>query len=438
MYYFIGIKGTGMAALASILFDSGQEVSGSDMPKHFFTETALVERNITINEFSPDNIKDNMTVIIGNAFDEDFPEVKAARNNKTCRCYRYHEFLGQFLNNYHSICIAGSHGKTTTTGMAASMLGNHHEIGYLIGDGTGYCSKEADDFILEADEFRRHFIAYHPDIAVITNIDWDHVDYFLTNEDYVSSYQEFVNQTKKAVIAWGEDPYTRTLNYPKEVYFYGTEDNDDIQAINIEETTTHMQFDVLFKGEMFGHFDFPFVGHHLLLNSLSVIGIGILKGMSSEEIEEGLANFKGVKRRFVIEEEGDNVFIDDYAHHPTEVKITLEAARLRYPDRKIIAIFKPHRTGRVKHFAQEFADALKIADEVGLCEFTSIDDLDPNAEIDITYLQDFIENSYVFHETDEDALLLAKFAPAVYVFMSSKDIYPFKEKLKILLKVSVY
>jgi len=432
VYHFIGIKGTGMAALACILHDSGAEVEGSDQSRHFFTEEPLIERNITITEFSPDNIRDNTTVIIGNAFLEDFPEVIAARNNPTVTCYRYHQFLGKLLENYHSIGVSGSHGKTTTTGMCAAMLGHKHKIGYLIGDGTGYLDPEATDFILEADEFRNHFLAYHPDYAIITNMDWDHVDFFKTNEEYINAYKNYVRQVRKAVIAWGEDPYTRELEADVPIYYYGERDNDDIQAVNIVETTERMSFDVLFKDELFGHFDLPFVGHHLLLNSLSVIGVGILKGLDSEEIEEGLSSFKGVKRRFKIETYGDNVYIDDYAHHPTEVKITLEAARKRYPDRKIVAIFKPHRTGRVYHFVNEFASALKLADEIGVCEFTSIDDYDNGADIDITYLADHIEGSYVFHETDEDTRILAGFAPAVYVFMSSKDIYPFKEKLKNL------
>ncbi len=432
MYHFIGIKGTGMAALASILHDSGEQVQGSDLPKHFFTEEPLVERNIPIMDFSPDNIKDGMTVIIGNAFLEDFPEVIAARNNKTCTCYRYHQFLGEFLKNYHSICVAGSHGKTTTTGMCSAMLGYNGPIGYLIGDGTGYLDKNTSDFVLESDEFRRHFLAYHPDYAIITNIDWDHVDYFKTNEDYIYSYQQFVDQTSKAVVAWGEDPYTRTLNYKTDVYFYGTEDNDDVQAVNVKETNEGMSFDLLFKKEPRGHYDLPFVGHHLLLNSLAVITVGILKGLTSEQIEAGLSSFGGVKRRFKIEENGENIYIDDYAHHPTEVKITLEAARMRYPGRKIVAIFKPHRTGRVYHFVNEFASALKIADEIGVCEFTSIDDFDPDADIKIQYLADHIEGSHVFHETDEDAQILAAMAPAVYVFMSSKDIYPFAAKLKAI------
>ncbi len=432
MYYFIGIKGTGMSALACILHDAGNEVVGSDLPKHFFTEQPLIDRNIPIYDFSKDNIKDDMIVIIGNAFLEDFEEVVAARNNPTCTCYRYHEFLGHFLHDYHSICIAGSHGKTTTTGLAAAMLGYNEPIGYLIGDGTGYLNPEAKDFVLESDEFRRHFLAYEPDYAVITNIDWDHVDYFKTNEDYVYSYQQFVDKSKKAVIAWGQDPYTRTLKTSVPVYYYGEKDNDDVQAINIVEDTDRMSFDVLFKGELFGHFELPFVGHHLLLNSLAVITIGILKGYSSQNIEAGLKTFEGVKRRFKIEENGENIYIDDYAHHPTEVKITLQAVRLRYPDKKIVAIFKPHRTGRVYHFAEDFAAALSLADEVGVCEFTSIDDYDPEADIKIDYLANFIENAHVFHESDEDAKVLKEMGPAVYVFMSSKDIYPFKEKLKDL------
>ena len=116
-YYFIGIKGTGMAALACMLHDLGNDVSGSDLAKHFFTEDELRKREIPLFEFSPDNIPDHASVVIGNAFLEDFPEVIAARNNPTCTCMRYHEFVGSFLKPYHLIAIAGSHGKTTTTGM---------------------------------------------------------------------------------------------------------------------------------------------------------------------------------------------------------------------------------------------------------------------------------------------------------------------------------
>lgn len=432
MIFFIGIKGTGMAALACILHDAGYEVCGSDQERHFFTEQPLIDRGIPIYPFDPANIRDGMTVIIGNAFLEDHPEVQAARANPSCVCYRYHQFLGEFLKQYHTIAVAGSHGKTTTTGMLAAMLGHDHPIGYLIGDGTGHFAQGAQDFVVEADEFRNHFLAYHPDIAVITNMDWDHVDFFRTNEEYCAAYQNFVSQTKKAVIAWGEDPFTRHLKADIPIYYYGEKADDDIRAVNIAETSSAMRFDVEFQGAPYGHFELALVGHHLLLNSLAAIGVAIVKGMSAAQAQAGLNTFHGVKRRFVVEQCGSNIYVDDYAHHPTEVKITLQAARRRWPDRRIVAVFKPHRTGRVKHFVQEFADALAIADVVGLCEFTSIDDQDPEAPIDITYLADRIPGSYVFHETEEDARVLDGFAPAVYVFMSSKDIYPFKEKLKAL------
>ncbi|MBQ1567901.1 MAG: UDP-N-acetylmuramate--alanine ligase, partial [Erysipelotrichaceae bacterium] len=176
MYYFIGIKGTGMASLAVMLHDLGNEVCGSDQPKHFFTEDELVKRNITILPFDENNIKPEYTVIIGNAFLEDFPEVIRAR--KLCRCYRYHEFLGELMKNYKSISICGSHGKTTTTTMAKTVVGRFKNTGYLIGDGEGYLSKDSEYLCVESDEFRRHFISYYPEYAIITNIEIDHVDYF--------------------------------------------------------------------------------------------------------------------------------------------------------------------------------------------------------------------------------------------------------------------
>ena len=430
MYFFIGIKGTGMASLATILYDMGYEVSGSDIERHFFTEEQLVKRNIPIYPFSASNIKDGMTVIIGNAFSDDFEEAKAALENPTVTCYRYHVFLGEFIKNYHSICVAGSHGKTTTTTMMSQMLDSVYPTGYVIGDGTGHVTKESRYFVLEACEYRRHFLAYHPDYALITNVEIDHVDYFKDEEDYGRAYEEFARQVKKQVVVFGDDPRARKLSFPDTVIWYGVEDGNDVQAINIVETSTDMSFDVMVRGSFFGHFELPLVGRHLLWNALGVITVGMLEGMDPKQIEAGLCRFTGAKRRFVIEEYKGDIYIDDYAHHPTEVSVTLDSVRMRYPNRKIVALFKPHRASRVRYFVQEFADALSKADVVGVCDFTSIDDFDDGTDIKITYLTDRIKDCYVFHETDEEAKLLASMSPCVYVFMSSKDIYPFKEKVK--------
>jgi UDP-N-acetylmuramate--alanine ligase len=423
-YYFIGIKGTGMSSLACMLHDIGYKVSGSDLEKHFFTEEGLRSRNIPIYPFNPDNIHDNMHIIIGNAFLDDFPEVQAAHANKTCVCARYHEFLGTFLKKYHLISIAGSHGKTTTTGMLASVMQEFDNTGWLIGDGTGHLEKDTKYFCLESDEFRRHFLAYYPEYAIITNVDIDHVDYFKDKADYRSAYEEFLTHVSKAAVVWGEDPETRKLNFGNiKHYWYGEKDNDDIQAVNVDERSDGMDFDVLFEGKKFAHFSLPLVGHHLLLNSLAVIGICMLEGIPADMIEKGLSSFHGVKRRFVVEHHGYSIYIDDYAHHPTEVGVTIDTARKRFPDYKLVAIFKPHRASRVKYFGDDFAKQLKKADKVYLCDFTSIDDKQDGTDIDITYLQKKIPGSVVISEDDKGADVLAKERPACFLFMSSKDIY---------------
>lgn len=431
VYYFIGIKGTGMASLACMLSDLGYTVCGSDLSKHFFTEDVLVERNIPIYEFNPANIQDNMHIIVGNAFLDDFPEVIAARNNPTCIVERYHEFLGTFLKKYKVVAIAGSHGKTTTTGMLSGVMKEFGNTGWLIGDGTGHLSQDTEYFCLEACEFRRHFLAYYPEYAIITNVDIDHVDYFKDEADYRSAYEQFIPHVSKAVVVFGEDEQARMMDFSgKKHYWYGLEENDDIQAVNVDERMDGMDFDVLFEGKTFAHFSLPFVGHHLLLNSLAVIGICILEGVPAEKIEKGLSSFHGEKRRFAVEYHKDSVFVDDYAHHPTEVGVTIDTARKRFPDKKLVAIFKPHRASRVLYFADDFARQLEKADEVFLCDFTSIDDKQDGTDIDITYLQKKIPGSRILSEDQKGAEVLAEEEPACYLFMSSKDIYGLAQLVK--------
>ena len=423
MYYFIGIKGTGMASLAVMLHDLGNQVTGSDLEKHFFTEDELVKRGIKILPFNPDNIKDNYTVIIGNAFLEDFEEVKAARRNKTCTCYRYHEFLGKLMDDYITATVSGSHGKTTTTTMLKTVFSAFFKTGYLIGDGEGYLDKECEYLCVEADEFRRHFLEYHPYYAIINNIEIDHVDYFKDENDYFDSYQEFVNNVKKLVVYNGDDPWCRKLDIKVNKLSYGFSKDNDYTAENIVSKDGKTSFDLVRKGEFVHHYCLPFVGNHLVLDALGVLALGDYLKLDHERMEEAFKDYQGPKRRYVVEEYEGSILIDDYAHHPTEVKVTLEASRLRYPDRKIVAVFKPHRASRVKYFVDEFADALKKADEIYLLDFTSIDDTQDGTSIDITYLQERLPGSKILSEDEKGARELASNGRAVYVFMSSKDIY---------------
>lgn len=429
-YYFVGIKGTGMASLATIMHGLGNEVYGSDIPKHFFPEDRLRELHIPIYDFLEAPIAEGTTIIVGNAFLEDHEEVQRVRTFENVEILRYHEFLGKLMHQYRSIAVSGSHGKTTTTTLLKDMLQESTTAGYLIGDGQGHVGGADEYFAVEACEYRHHFLAYHPAVAIMTNFEIDHVDYFKSNEEYLQAFEEFAKNVQELVIAWGDDVNYSSLDLGPKVWTYGFGDGNTLQALITKETSQYTEFDVLFEGKKVYCFHLPLVGHHLILDALSVIGVGIYEGIAYIDIEKGLQNFKGAKRRYVVEDEGANVFIDDYAHHPTEVKVTLEATRKRFPNHKVVAIFKPHRVGRVFKFGDEFASALSIADEVALCPFTSIDDQEDGIDIDITYLQDKIPRSIIVEEIEEDIDALASFAPAVFVFMSSKDIYDLKDAVK--------
>ncbi|MBQ1477857.1 MAG: UDP-N-acetylmuramate--alanine ligase [Erysipelotrichaceae bacterium] len=430
MYYFIGIKGTGMAALAAMLHDLGNEVCGSDLEKHFFTEDDLIKRGIEIYPFSKDNIPDNATIIIGNAFLEDFEEVKAARANPTCTCYRYHEFLGKFLEGYTSVAIAGSHGKTTTTTMAKTVIGAFKNTAYLIGDGEGHVEEDSEYFCFEADEFRRHFAKYYPDYAIINNIEIDHVDYFRDEDDYFNAYQEFVGNVKGAVFYNGDDEWCRKLTFSTPAFSFGFSKDNDFYIDNLEESERGSSFDLCFKGSTLFRYHLGFVGTHLLYDALGVISLATTLTFDPMKIEAALNRYVGPKRRYVVEHYKDSIFVDDYAHHPTEVKVTIEATKKRFPDREVVAIFKPHRASRVKYFVQDFADALSLADKVYLLDFTSIDDKQDGTDIDIHYLAERLEGSVVLPEDEEGAKILSAHKGAVYLFMSSKDIYNIAEMTK--------
>jgi len=430
MIYFIGIKGSGMASLACMLHDIGYEVSGSDIEKHIFTEDELHKRNIPIYPFNSKKLEDKWTVVVGNAFLDSFEEVIQARSNPTITVVRYHDFLGNLLSKYTSIAVSGSHGKTTTTSMVASMLTPFKKVGYLIGDGNGRLHQEDEYLVIEACEYRRHFLSYFPNIAIITNVDIDHIDYFKDDEDYQRAFEQFLDNVKDTLIIYGDDEKTRQLKPTVSTIWYGFNEDNDLRATNLVDHQDKVEFDVIFNNQNLGHVILPFVGEHMILNSLASIAVGLILSLDLDSIIEGLATFEGAKRRFVIEEIGENVFVDDYAHHPTEIEMTLKAARTRYKDRKIVAIFKPHRVSRLFRFAQAFADALSLADHVALCDFNSIDDFEEGYDIDIKYLQNKIENSFVVSEDENGAKTLAAFQPAVFVFMSSKDIYVLSDELK--------
>lgn len=430
IYHFVGIKGSGMSALALIMHDKGFKVQGSDIDKYFFTQTNLEDAQIPIMTFNKDNIQKGQIIIAGNAFPDTHEEIVAAKE-LGLEIVRYHKFLGALINNYTSIAITGSHGKTSTTGLLSHVMGNIEDTSYLIGDGTGHGVPDADFFVLEACEYRRHFLAYKPDYAIITNVDFDHPDYFTSLEDVFDAFQTLSNQVKKAIIACGDDEQLQQLQANVPILYYGFEDNNDFQAKNLTRSTTGSSFDVYIRNEFFGHFDIPTFGKHNVLNALSVIAICQYENIDIEKVKENLMTFKGVKRRFTEKIVEDMTIIDDYAHHPAEIKATIDSARQKYPDKEIIAVFQPHTFTRTVALLSEFAEALNLADSVYLCDiFGSAREEQGSVKIDDLAAK--IEGGAPIL-TEENVSPLLNHHDAVAIFMGAGDVQKFEQAYETLL-----
>lgn len=428
MYHFIGIKGSGMSALAQIMHELGYEVQGSDLEKHFFTQIGLEEKGIKILPYDSANIKEDMKIIRGASIKDDHVEIIRA-NELGLNIYSYSEMLGSLTRIYRTICVAGCHGKTTTTSMCAHVFDELKGANYLIGDGTGKAKKDNELFIIEACEYQRHFLEYTPYYAIITNIDLDHVDYFKDIDDVIDAYRSYANNATKMVIACGDDPYTHFLELNKPIFYYGLDDDNDIIAKNVEYKEDGISFEVFVEDNYYGFFDLPIYGKHMLLDALACISICYYERMDAKEVLKSLKNFKGAKRRFTEKIVNDTIIIDDYAHHPNEVKSTIRAVRQKYPDKKIITIFQPHTFSRTKEFHHQLAEALNSAD------YSYVMAIHPSREKQEDY--DGITSKIIIDELtngesisiDEYQKLL-KYKGSVILFMSPNDISKLEDDLE--------
>lgn len=366
-YHFIGIKGSGMSSLAQIAYDMGHEVQGSDEETYFFTQEKLEQRNIPMYGYNVENIKEGFEVILGNAFDETHIEYRAAKE-LGLKIYTYSQFLGKLLDEIPSIAVTGAHGKTTTSTMVSNIFKHNFVTSYLIGDGTGHGEKNSDYIVAEACEYYRHFLAYHPNYAIVTNIDFDHPDYFNDEHDMFDAFQSFVNQVKDTVVICGDDHLASQLKpSTAKVVTYGFNEGNDYQIKNVKTTSENSEFDVYKNSELLGTFTMAVFGLHDISNATSAIALADICGLSTDEIQQSLGSYHHAERRFTEYKVGTNVVVDDYAHHPSEIKATIDSARRKYSDKQIIAIFQPHTYTRTAKFLNEFAESLLTADKVFLC-----------------------------------------------------------------------
>ena len=429
-YYFVGIKGTGMAALARVLNDLGNHVEGSDITKETFTQAPLEKAGIQIQEFDPANLKKGMIVVQGNAFDDDHPEIVRAKE-LGLTIQTYPQTVEQVIESNTSVGIAGAHGKTSTTGLLSHVLSNVEPTSYLIGDGVGHGNPDSRFFVFEADEYRDHFLAYHPDYAIMTNIDFDHPDYFKDINDVRASFEQYGQQVKKGIFDWGDDPNLRQLKVDVPVYYYGTNPHDDFRAENIVRTPAGSTYDAYYRDQKLGTFTIHLYGEHSVLNSLAVVAVAYMEHVDLTAIQKELANFTGVKRRFSESKLGDMTIIDDYAHHPSEINATIDAARQKYPDKELVVVFQPHTYSRLQAYLKEFGQALSKADQTFVTPiFGSI--RENTGHVSSADLEQLIPGSEDIDMQTMNKLL--NYHHAVVVFMGAGDIEKYEDEYARLLK----
>ena len=387
-YFLAGIKGSGMTSLACILKDMGHDVSGSDVDDIYFTDAKLDEKKIKVYSFGKQNIDNTIDyLILGNAFSEELEEVVYAKKNNI-KVIRYFDFIAKLAKEYNSIAIAGTNGKTTTTGLASSMLKDQSMI-YLIGDGTGVGTVDAKYFLFEACEYKNTFHNYFSKIGLINNIELDHPDFFTSIEHVLETYQGFADQCEKLVINV-DDLNCQKITHNNIVSFGVDNPNADVVMKNIVKSRDGFSFDLSINNEEIENLFLPFQGDHMIYNSLASITISYAMGLDLINSIKNLSTFSGTSRRFQIEVLDKNkniILVDDYAHHPTAIEYTISAIKQKYPNYKVSVIFQPHTYSRTKTFLEEFAKSLLPADNIYLADiFGSV--REQKCEFDVNILVD--------------------------------------------------
>ncbi|KXT78200.1 UDP-N-acetylmuramate--L-alanine ligase [Streptococcus sp. DD13] len=431
-YHFIGIKGSGMSALALLLHQMGYPVQGSDVEKYYFTQRGLEQAGISILPFDTKNISKDVNIIAGNAFRPDNNVEIASAEEQGLSYQRYHEFLGEFMKGFTSFGVAGAHGKTSTTGLLAHVLHNITDTSYLIGDGTGRGSAQAQYFVFEADEYERHFKPYHPEYSIITNIDFDHPDYFTGIDDVFNAFNDYAKQVTKGLFVYGEDSYLREIQSSAPIFYYGFGEDNDFIAYDVRPSTKGSTFRIRHDEKELGEFHIPTFGRHNVMNATAVIATLYTEGFDLQLVREHLQTFAGVKRRFTEKIVNGTVIIDDFAHHPTEISATIDAARQKYPSKEIVAVFQPHTFTRTIALLDEFAEALEAADAVYVAEiYGSAREVD-KGEVRSADLVAKVSKAGGLISLENVSPLLDH-DNAVYVFMGAGDIQSYEYAFEQLL-----
>jgi UDP-N-acetylmuramate--alanine ligase len=371
--HFVGIAGAGMSALAELLVRRGVAVTGCDANPAAADDLRALGVDVLAGH-DPAHVEGARAVVVTSAVRRDHPELERAIT-LGIPVIRRAEALAEAISAGETVGIAGTHGKTTTTVLTtevlrAAGLDPTGLAGGRVGSWSGNYHRGAERiFVVEADEYDRSFLALAPAVAVITNVEADHLDIYRDLSDIREAFTRFV-EGARAVVLCADDPGASTLSMPvtAEVIRYGIDSPDArLIARALQSAGSGVAFTIVFDGRELGEAQLSVPGRHNVLNALAAIGVGIAYGAPAAGMIQGLANFRGVERRFQrMGEVAGVLVVDDYAHHPTEIRATLQAARTAFPGRRLVAAFQPHLYSRTRDFASEFGKALAAADAVYL------------------------------------------------------------------------
>ncbi len=372
--HFVGIGGTGMSGIALVLKNLGFDVSGSDLKESAVTER-LSAAGIKVHiGHRAENCGDAEVVVYSTAIAEDNPELTCARA-KGIPVIRRAEMLAELMRLKFSIAISGSHGKTTTTSMVTHILmraGLDPTAvigGIIMGADAGARLGQSEYLVAEADESDRSFLLLYPSIAVVTNIEPEHLDFYRDLSDLKREFVKFVNRVPfyGSVVLGMDSPAVRSIRnrVQRRVVTYALETTADFQVRDVQLYRFTSAFTVIYQGKEVGRFSLAMAGRHNIQNALAAIAVGSELGIDFSTMEQAIATFSGVHRRLEKRAEaGGIVLYDDYGHHPTEIRVTIAALRHAYPDQRIFVVFQPHRYTRTKMLAEDFGDSFNDADEV--------------------------------------------------------------------------
>lgn len=380
-YHLIGIGGIGMSGLASLLYERGHEVSGSDLTANSLTETLKTLGVKVWIGHDAKHLPEDATVIYNTDIRESNPEYAQA---KLLGCPLLHrsEMLANLMHEKSGLAVTGTHGKTTTSSLLAWVLHRANKTpsfcigGILPAFSSNAKSGEGEYFVAEADESDSSFLKYHPEGAIITNIDFDHMDHFKQEKQLLSAFGQFLAQVKRPdLLFWcGDDPLLASLK-PSGVS-YGRGPGNLCRGSAFRQEGWKSFFDVEYEGEHHANIELNAIGEHNMLNATAVFGLGLRLGIDPAQIREGLKTFCGVKRRVeMLGEHASILFLDDYGHHPNEIITTLQGIKTAIGKRRLVVAFQPHRYTRTRDCWNEFATAFGQADELILTDIYTAGEL---------------------------------------------------------------